>query len=379
MKLASVAAWILCCAFSRAASAAEPPRPPQSSIAGVTETSSTLVVLGENFYPAPRLTVGGILLSVSSATSTEIIASKPGLPPGSYLLIVTSGQVRSTASLSLTLGEVGPTGATGAIGPDGAVGPQGPIGETGPIGPQGPMGPQGLQGFTGQQGPPGPQGVQGQTGPQGLVGPQGPIGPMGPIGPIGPQGPAGASIPADAFPGGAFLSLADKETLNRWSGDPTRNWRKVNFPFGAPLDDYARFMRNPDRPGPRIIVVRGFDAAAISHVAGAFTDRPLAENEIVSSYNSFVFKLGDAAGTRRKYHLLNGMNALFDEEGGKRWGFGRPAGPALSFTRNFGYAVLFSGPAADTFDEKSYEWGSVDAIPQSDIEIWVPLGYPVNP
>nr|DAU86412.1 MAG TPA: collagen alpha 1(VIII) chain protein [Caudoviricetes sp.] len=59
------------------------------------------------------------------------------------------------ASIELT---PGPKGETGAQGP---AGPQGATGEAGPQGPAGPTGPKGATGETGPQGPAGPTGPKG--------------------------------------------------------------------------------------------------------------------------------------------------------------------------------------------------------------------------
>jgi len=76
--------------------------------------------------------------------------------------------------------------------PSGVPGPQGPQGPQGPVGAQGPQGPQGLQGPPGAAGAPGATGATGATGPTGPQGPAGPAGATGPQGPAGPTGPAGA-------------------------------------------------------------------------------------------------------------------------------------------------------------------------------------------
>ena len=60
------------------------------------------------------------------------------------------------ASIELT---PGPKGETGAQGPAGPIGPKGATGETGPQGPAGPTGPKGDKGETGAQGPAGPKGA----------------------------------------------------------------------------------------------------------------------------------------------------------------------------------------------------------------------------
>lgn len=117
------------------------------------------------------------------------------LPPGNYLLTVTTGggSVRLD-EMAITIGAVGPDGPQGEIGP---IGPQGPQGERGPLGDPGPQGEQGIQGPPGPQGEQGSQGIRGETGPQGEQGPQGlqgeqgPQGEQGEVGPTGPQGVAG--------------------------------------------------------------------------------------------------------------------------------------------------------------------------------------------
>ena len=83
------------------------------------------------------------------------------------------------ASIELTPGPKGETGAQGPAGPQGA---------TGEAGPQGPAGPTGPKGETGAQGPAGPQGATGEAGPQGPAGPTGPKGETGAQGPAGPKG-----------------------------------------------------------------------------------------------------------------------------------------------------------------------------------------------
>jgi len=77
------------------------------------------------------------------------------------------------ADWDLTIGAVGPTGATGPVGPTGPTGPVGPTGPTGPTGAQGPTGPTGALGPTGPTGAPGPTGPTGPRGLQGLQGPPG--------------------------------------------------------------------------------------------------------------------------------------------------------------------------------------------------------------
>ncbi len=103
-------------------------------------------------------------LTLRSVTSTQVVANlptNPAVPPGSYLLTLTSGSKASQFDeFWLTLGTQGPQG------------PPGPTGATGAVGPQGPAGPQGLTGATGATGPACTSGdfINCYTGPAGTVG-----------------------------------------------------------------------------------------------------------------------------------------------------------------------------------------------------------------
>ena len=100
-------------------------------------------------------------LTLRSVTSTQVVANlptNPAVPPGSYLLTLTSGSKASQFDeFWLTLGTQGP---------------QGPTGATGSVGPQGPAGPQGLTGATGATGSACTSGdfISCYTGPAGTLG-----------------------------------------------------------------------------------------------------------------------------------------------------------------------------------------------------------------
>jgi hypothetical protein len=154
--------------------------------ATVSADQSTLFVSGAGFGSAPAVALDGMLLGGVrvNANGTELTATMPALPPGSYQLLVQRRQKdrkghdddEQLASFVLTVGAVGaagPKGDKGDKGETGAIGPQGPIGLTGPQGPIGLTGPQGPMGLTGPQGPMGFTGAQGPTGPQGPPGPAG--------------------------------------------------------------------------------------------------------------------------------------------------------------------------------------------------------------
>lgn len=151
-----------------------------------------LFVEGTGFGTAPTVSLGGVLLGgvVVNTIGTHLTADMPALTPGTYQLVVASGNNKS-AAFEMTLGAQGPAGPAGPPGPQGVPGPAGPQGAPGVAGPAGPQGPAGV---AGPQGPQGATGAQGPVGPAGPQGPQGVQGPQGPLGPIGPQGPSGATV-----------------------------------------------------------------------------------------------------------------------------------------------------------------------------------------
>lgn len=133
----------------------------------------TLTISGINFGANPKVTLtGNVVLTVQSATGTQIVAAFPSteLPssfaPGTYFLIV-GFRDRFPALFSVSLGAVGPTG------------------------PAGQQGLQGIQGFPGAPGLPGAQGAMVAIGPQGPKGDTGATGATGAVGPAGPTGPTG--------------------------------------------------------------------------------------------------------------------------------------------------------------------------------------------
>ncbi len=160
-------------------------------ISSVTSDASFLYISGINFGARPSVFLSGMPLSrVVNAAGTQITASLPTLPAGSYLLHVSRGNApHQNFSFSVAIGAMGPAGEPG---PTGQTGLTGSAGDPGPAGPAGPAG---------ATGPAGPAGVAGPMGPIGPIGPAGPVGPMGPMGLMGltgAQGPAGAAGAAGA-------------------------------------------------------------------------------------------------------------------------------------------------------------------------------------
>jgi hypothetical protein len=191
--------------------------PPQiASASQIFATSPTqLQIQGSGFGSLrPTVVLSGTPLFLLSFTDTMVFASVPvALPPGTYALVLTSGDPKagSSAPFEVAIGAVGPPGATGPAGPQGPAGSMGPAGSVGapgaagpagaqgPAGPVGPAGSAGTPGATGAQGPAGPVGPAGPAGANGGMGPagaQGPAGPMGLPGTAGSAGPPGATGPA---------------------------------------------------------------------------------------------------------------------------------------------------------------------------------------
>lgn len=100
-----------------------------------------LYIYGQGFAAGdePIVSWMGEVIPSLLVADTEIHATiPPGTPPGSYLLVVTTGKSHiARDEFEVTLG---------AAGPRGDAGPRGPRGETGDPGPSGPPGPAGTTG-----------------------------------------------------------------------------------------------------------------------------------------------------------------------------------------------------------------------------------------
>ncbi|MFA5910534.1 MAG: hypothetical protein WC815_17270 [Vicinamibacterales bacterium] len=186
-------------------------------ITSVTTDASFLYIAGINFGARPSVFLSGMPLSrVVNAARTQITASLPTLPAGSYLLHVSRGNApHQNFSFSVAIGAMGPagepgptgqTGLTGSAGDPGPAGPAGPAGATGPAGPVGAAGPMGPIGPAGPVGPMGPMGLMGLTGAQG---PAGAAGAAGATGAAGPNPFAGLSCP----PGQAAVAFSLTEPI----------------------------------------------------------------------------------------------------------------------------------------------------------------------
>jgi len=109
----------------------------------INSATKQITVAGSSLLPASGSQVvylDGEQLTLVSSSSTQIVATMPALPAGSFRLLVGAGV------FDVTNGAVGPGGAQGPAGATGPAGPQGPTGPTGATGPAGPIGPQGPAG-----------------------------------------------------------------------------------------------------------------------------------------------------------------------------------------------------------------------------------------
>lgn len=124
--------------------------------------ATSIYIEGVNFGSNPIVFLGGIPLGgvIGNSTGTRITALNPALPPGTYLLHVSTGNgTPQNGTFNLTFGAAGPQGPTGDTGPAGSTGAQGPQGPTGATGATGALGPTGNTGATGPQGVQGPPGI----------------------------------------------------------------------------------------------------------------------------------------------------------------------------------------------------------------------------
>jgi hypothetical protein len=94
----------------------------------INSTTKQITIAGTSLLPAsgpPAVYLDGVLLTLVSSSSTQIVASMPALPAGSFRLTVGAGVFDVTNG---AIGPAGPAGPPGAKGPAGPTGPQGPAG-----------------------------------------------------------------------------------------------------------------------------------------------------------------------------------------------------------------------------------------------------------
>jgi hypothetical protein len=130
-----------------------------------TATGDAILIRGVNFpTEMPSVTLGDTKLQVLTWNTTTVLATLPGVPPGSYLLKVQGSAWYQLAMFVATIGSQGPPGPEGPKGEKGDPGDQGVQGDQGPPGLKGDQGEPGAAGQPGVQGPPGPAGPPGSGG-----------------------------------------------------------------------------------------------------------------------------------------------------------------------------------------------------------------------
>jgi hypothetical protein len=135
------------------ADAASLPVVTNTSIDATAGGYGELTIDGRALPVPPTVSIDNTVLSVTSATSTKIVASLQNVAgihdqPGNYLMTISKNGYLYAAFI-VTVGAVGPAGAEGPKGDKGDmgdVGPQGLPGTQGPPGPEGPPGPPGSGG-----------------------------------------------------------------------------------------------------------------------------------------------------------------------------------------------------------------------------------------
>lgn len=203
LRRAVAAAFVTLCAAPLPAAADSSHQP---VIVATRVESGLLRIVGFDLSgKSPRVTLGGVGLSLVSVAPTEIVAVvPPSMADGSHLLTLSLGPGGNDDSKHdeawITLGGTGPAGAAGPAGRDGQPG------ATGPIGPQGP------QGVPGPTGPTGAAGQDGQPGQDGAPGAQGPAGPAGPPGASLYQSLAGQACVVSGCTGTTAISFDPKST-----------------------------------------------------------------------------------------------------------------------------------------------------------------------
>ena len=195
-----------------------------------------LTISGANFGTLiPVVTITGVSAIVVTHTNTQVVVQIPQSiysTPGNYELSLHRGADRCNcfSLFDVTIGAVGPQGATGSAGPIGLTGATGLAGAKGAAGATGPAGPIGLSGATGSTGPAGPAGATGAIGPIGLTGATGSTGAIGPIGLTGSTGSAGP-----AGPSGGLIDFADFYALMPSdNAAPVAPGTDVSFPQNGP-------------------------------------------------------------------------------------------------------------------------------------------------
>src|SRR4029079_4935817 len=131
-------------AYAQKSTAAVAPKADQVVIlsTAIDRVNQTLTIQGFGFgAQAPQVWCENYLMTVLSATDTQLVVFLPGaVPDGTHLLSVIRGDGdHDRGTFNMAVGTAG----------QGVAGPAGPQGPAGPVGPMGPKGDNGATGATG--------------------------------------------------------------------------------------------------------------------------------------------------------------------------------------------------------------------------------------
>jgi hypothetical protein len=137
--------------------------------------SPEINALSSNYYTALSVLVTPLAIGATDRIVAKVYAETTHTSNVTAHFLH-SGATPSNIRTAVTLGYVGPQGATGATGVVGVTGATGVIGISGATGVIGVSGATGVGGITGPTGPQGATGIQGPTGAIGITGATGPAG-----------------------------------------------------------------------------------------------------------------------------------------------------------------------------------------------------------
>jgi hypothetical protein len=187
-----------------------------------------------NEYKVKSYGLGTVLTTASIGLSSGNVGATGATGPTGYAGINGATGATGVPGYQGVTGATGPMGATGPIGTTGMTGPLGITGAEGIIGATGPTGPIGATGQNAEKGDTGPTGERGPTGPTGTYGPPGEYGVTGNTGPTGPIGATGATGESAGVGNTGATGVAGATGVNLWrrSGGATANTDPIYYNEG---------------------------------------------------------------------------------------------------------------------------------------------------